>query len=318
MTGQFNIPVRVTRIEQVTPMIRRFTLERYDGGQLPGFSGGSHVVVTMRGDDRIHHNPYSLMGSPDDKRHYQISVRRDDEGRGGSLFMHTRVAEGDTLEVAPPTNLFALNRLAKRHILIAGGIGITPFMARLHELRRAGADYQLHYSFRDQENAAFRNELEAACGRRITTYDASAGEFVQPGQLLAEQPLGTHVYVCGPKGMIQAVNDAAFELGWADSHVHWEEFAAPPVGKPFRVVLQKSDMEVTVPGSSSVLEALEDAGLQPNCLCRGGVCGECETVVVEGEVEHNDHFLPDDVKQTNSRMMICVSRARSERLVLDL
>lgn len=318
MSGQANIPVRVARIEQITPLIRRFTLERVDGRELPGFSGGSHVVVTMRGDERTHHNPYSLMGSPDDKQRYQISVRRDDEGRGGSLFMHRHVAEGDTLEVSPPANLFALNPLATRHILIAGGIGITPFMAQLHELQRAGADYQLHYAFRDQENAAFRGELEAACGQRMTTYDGSAGQYVQASQLLGEQPLGTHVYVCGPKGMIEAVNEAAFDLGWANSHVHWEEFAAPPVGKPFRVVLQKSGMEITVPGASSVLEALEDAGLQPNCLCRGGVCGECETAVIEGDIEHNDHFLPEDVKQSNSRMMICVSRARSERLVLDL
>lgn len=318
MSQQANIPVRVTAIEQVTPFVKTFTMERADGGELPGFSGGSHVVVTMRGEGRSHHNPYSLMGSPYDRSAYRISVRREDEGRGGSLFMHRKVREGDRLEISPPVNLFALNMTGRRHILVAGGIGITPFLAQLQELKRVGADYQLHYAFRNAENAAFRERLAAEYGDRVHFYESARGDYVEPERLLAGQPLGSHVYVCGPVGMIEAVTGTAKAMGWAPSHVHAEEFAAPPVGKPFTVILRQSGREITVPGTSSVLEALEEAGLEPNCLCRGGVCGECETVVVEGEVDHNDHYLPDEVKRSNSRMMICVSRARSERLILDL
>lgn len=318
MSRQANIPVNVTAIKDVTAFVKTFTLEAADGSLLPCFSGGSHVVVTMPGETRSYHNPYSLMSSPFERGYYQISVRREDEGRGGSLFMHENVRVGDRLEISPPANLFGLNTLGRKHILIAGGIGITPFMAQLRELPRLGVDYELHYAFRDRDNAAFIDELQQRHGDHVISYESALGHYVEPEQLLVGQPLGSHVYVCGPAGMIEAVTTTARRMGWAASHVHAEEFAAPPVGKPFTVVLQKSGRRITVPGTASVLEALEDAGLEPNCLCRGGVCGECETAVIEGDIEHNDHYLTDAVKASNQRMMICVSRARSERVVLDL
>lgn len=319
LSQQATIPVRVKRIDQVTPSVKTFTFERPDGAPLPSFSGGSHVVVTMQGEDRRYRNPYSLMSPPEDHpRTYQISVRRDDQGRGGSMHMHDRVQEGDHLALSSPANLFALDVTGRRHVLIAGGIGITPFLAQMHELRQRGLPYELHYQYRDPETAPFRNSIANQFGDHASFYASSAGQYVNPGTILANQPLGTHVYVCGPQGLIDAVQEGAANLGWPARNVHAEEFAAPPPGKPFTVFLQRSQMEVNVPDNSSALEAIEEAGIQPGCSCRGGSCGQCEQVVLEGDIDHNDHFLSDEVKQQNSRMMICVSRARSDRVVLDL
>lgn len=318
MSAAGSIPVRVAAIETVSPFIKTFTLEPLDGGLLPAFSGGSHVVVTMQGRDRNHRNPYSLMSSPYERRFYQISVRREDDGRGGSKFLHGNVRVGDELAVSPPANLFALNELGRRHILIAGGIGITPFLSQLYELRAQGSDYALHYAYRRADDTAFLDRLAAEHGERAHCYESSQGHYVEPGRILADQPLGTHVYVCGPEGLIDTVVTRARRLGWPESHIHAEEFAAPPSGKPFTVVLDKSGDELEIGPDDTVLDVLEDNGYAPDCSCRGGVCGECETAVIAGEIEHHDDYLSEEVKREHSRMMICVSRAASERVVLDL
>ena len=319
LSQQAKIPVRVTGVERVTPSIKTFTFEREDSAPLPSFSGGSHIVVEMRGGERTYRNPYSLMSPPEDyPSAYQISVRCDDQGRGGSQYMHERVREGDEMTISGPANLFPLTVTAPRHVLIAGGIGITPFLAQLHELRQRGLAYELHYQYRDAEGAAFRDRLAARFGDQTRFYESGRDQYVDPTAILADQPLGTHAYVCGPAGLTQAVHEAAAELGWPARNVHSEEFAAPPPGKPFKVVLERSQREVEVPANASALEAIEEAGIQPSCSCRGGSCGQCEQTVLEGDIDHNDHFLSDEAKARNSSMMICVSRARSDRVVLDL
>lgn len=318
MSAAHGIPVRVAAIETVSPFIKTFTLEPTDGGLLPAFSGGSHVVVTMRSGDKNHRNPYSLMSSPYERRFYQISVRREDEGRGGSKYLHGHVRVGDQLSVSPPANLFALNGLGRRHILIAGGIGITPFLSQLYELAEQGSDYELHYAYRRADDTAFLDRLAEQHGEHAHFYESSQGRYVDPGRILADQPLGTHVYVCGPEGLIDTVVTRAQRLGWPASHIHAEEFAAPPSGKPFKVVLEQSGDELDIGPDDTVLDVLEDHGYTPACSCRGGVCGECETVVLEGEIEHHDDYLSEDLKNAHSRMMICVSRAASDRVVLDL
>ncbi|HXG29059.1 MAG TPA: PDR/VanB family oxidoreductase [Nevskiales bacterium] len=310
------LSVLVADVEQLTPLIKLFTLVPVGGGRLPGFSGGSHIVVTMEDRGKRHRNPYSLLSSPEDTRYYQIAVRRDDAGRGGSRFMHERVAPGTVLAISTPFNLFPLNRLARKHILIAGGIGITPFLAQLADLRRNGAEYELHYAYRSPEHAAFRDKLLQEHPGRVHFH--CGPQRLQPEVLCAAQPLGTHLYVCGPQPLIDAVIAAARAEGWPDSHIHWERFSAPPEGKPFTVVLAKTGIEIGVAADQTVLEALEHAGLEPRCLCRGGACGQCETAVLEGEVEHHDHYLSAADRAAHRKMMICVSRARSERLVLDI
>jgi len=312
--------VKVAAIEQVTPLIKHFTFVSEDGALLPAFSGGSHVVVAMEAEGRTYRNAYSLMGSPANTETYHISVRRQENSRGGSVFMHDNVQVGMSMKITQPVNLFALAKLAHKHILIAGGIGITPFMSQIEDLNMMGAQYELHYAFRAYQQAAFVNDLKNKCGDSLHCYADNEGDRLDLALLLSSQPLGTHVYVCGPAPMVVAVLETARSLGWPESSIHNEEFSSPPVGQPFKVKLAKSGIEVDVPGEMSMLEAIESAGVQPEYLCRGGVCGRCELSVLEndGGLEHHDHYLTDSEKASCRKIMPCVSRTKGKHLVLDL
>jgi ferredoxin-NADP reductase len=314
------IAVEVIGIEQVTPLIKHFKLAPVGGGSLPVFSGGSHIIVVMQNAGRVHRNPYSLLGSPLHLDTYEIGVRRMEESRGGSHFMHDVVKVGSRLEIAHPVNLFGLDKIARKHVLIAGGIGITPFLGQLEDLHGGDVPYELHYSVRSSEHAAFLQRLRRREGDKLHMYYDREEKFIPFEALLANQPLGTHVYVCGPAGMIKHVIDTARTCGWPDSHIHWEQFSAPPVGDAFEVFLARSKISVHVPPDQSLLESIEAAGVEVPYLCRGGVCGFCQTQVLEldGELIHNDHFLSDADKARGRSIMPCVSRAQCQRLVLDL
>jgi ferredoxin-NADP reductase len=320
VTDDQTLAVVVTAVEQVTPLIKHFTLAPAGGGALPAFSGGSHVVVVMRGPLRTHRNPYSLLSSPHRLDAYQIGVRRMEESRGGSHFMHDKVQVGTSLEIAHPVNLFGLAKIARKHVLIAGGVGITPFLAQLEDLRDGPAPYELHYAVRSPEHAAFLNRLREREGDRVHIYYDCEDQAIPFDALLADQPLGTHVYVCGPAGLINRVISTAQGCGWPESHIHWEQFSAPPVGEAFDVFLARARLTVHVPPDQSLLESIEAAGVEVPYLCRGGVCGFCQTRVLEvdGELVHNDHFLSDADKSKANTIMPCVSRARCKSLVLDL
>ncbi|CAG0956007.1 vanillate monooxygenase ferredoxin subunit [Methylophilaceae bacterium] len=312
--------VTVAGVEQVTPLVKHFTLVRDDGSLFPAFSGGSHIVVAMNINGRIHRNPYSLMGSPEETGAYHISVRRQEKSRGGSVHMHDRVRVGSRLQITYPVNLFALEKRAKKHVLIAGGIGITPFMSQIEDLNRTGGDYELHYAFRSPEHGAFRADLQARCGNRARFYVESEGAMLNLQELLGKQPLGTHTYVCGPHAMVVAMIETARELGWPEGHIHSEQFSAPPSGDAFRLKLSKSDIEIVVPSELSMLEAIEAAGVDAPYLCRGGACGRCELEVLnaDGPIVHNDHYLTDAEKAAGKKIMPCVSRAKCNLLEVNL
>jgi len=314
------INVKIAAIKQVTPLIKHFTFVKEDGSEFPAFSGGSHVVVSLNIGGRVHRNPYSLMGSPTDTSAYHISVRKQEQSRGGSVFMHDYVAVGMSFKITYPVNLFSLAKKGHKHILIAGGIGITPFMSQIADLKRMGADFELHYAFRSPEHGAFAEQLAKVCGDKFHCYIDSDGERLDLQALLGNQPLGTHMYVCGPGSMVVAVLETARNLGWPESHIHSEQFLAPPIGEPFKIQLAKSNIEIQVPAEMSMLEAIEAAGIEADFLCRGGVCGRCELQVLEtdGALMHNDHFLTDAEKASCKKIMPCVSRAKCERLLLDL
>lgn len=317
------IPVRVVRIESVTSLIKRFTLAAADGATLPPFTGGSHIIVQMRDGEQQYSNAYSLMSSPESLISYQIGVRREERSKGGSAFLHDKVKEGDVLHITAPNNLFMLSGDAQHHVLIAGGIGITPFVSQMHDLRRGGMSYELHYAFRAVEHGAFRDEL-AALGQDASApvrfYADSLGQQLDLASLLGSMTDGAHIYVCGPAALIGAVRDAAQAAGVAAERVHWEQFATQVQGgSAFTVVLAKSGKTVQVGAGESLLNAIErDNAVQVECLCREGVCGTCETRILDGEAEHFDQYLSASEKAAQRTMMICVSRAKSDRLVLDL
>jgi ferredoxin-NADP reductase len=320
MSDGGTLHVEVTTIEQITPLIKHFTLRSVDRTPLPAFSGGSHVVVVMRAVNRVHRNPYSLLSPPSDRSAYQIAVRRMEDSRGGSLFMHEQLSVGSRLEIAHPVNLFPLDKIARKHVLIAGGIGITPCLAQLEDLHDGAIPYELHYAVRSGQHAAFGERLRTREGDRVRFYHDNEAQAIDYDALLSAQPLGTHVYVCGPAGMISRVIETARRWGWPDSHVHWEKFSAPPVGDAFEVFLARAKIAVKVLPDQSLLEAIEAVGVEVPYLCRGGVCGFCQTRVLEadGELLHYDHYLTDVDKARGKSIMPCVSRADCKKLVLDL
>lgn len=310
------LSVKVADIRQVTPVIREFTFVP-TAGELPGFSAGSHVVVEVPLGDRKQRNPYSLLSDPRDCSQYRIAVRRLDESRGGSQGMHANVDVGDELHISYPQNLFAPHSQARHHVLIAGGIGITPFMSYVAELQARGAPFELHYAYRGGLSGAFIDDLRERLGAKLSTYDSHAGEQLDIASVLRQQRLGAHLYTCGPASLFEAVRDQAAALGWPSGRVHWEEFAAPEPGVAFSVELAKSGQRIDVPGDRTLLETLEDAGVDIDSGCRGGVCGACKTRYLEGQVDHRDHFLAESEQE--SCLMPCVSRGCAERpLLLDL
>lgn len=314
------IQLRVARIESVTPLIKRFTLEALDGGALPPFTGGSHIIVQMRDGERRYSNAYSLLSPPHALDTYQIGVRRQEASKGGSAFLHDKVVAGDALTITVPHNLFELDTSARHHMLIAGGIGVTPFMSQLHELRKLGASHELHYAFRSETQGGFREELARSCQHRARFYDASKGQRLNLASLLGALRADAHVYICGPIALIDAANRTAQALGIDPLRVHVEQFAATKhAGAGFTLVLAKSGKTIEVASGESILDAVERDGSTPvQCLCREGVCGTCETRILDGEAIHFDQYLSDREKAAQKTMLICVSRAKSRKLVLDL
>ena len=311
------LDVIVTDVVEVNSLVKRFHFALPDGAPLPAFSGGAHVVIEMQDGEQIRRTPYSLMSSPLDTSDYQVSIRRDDEGRGGSLFMHRDVKKGMSMRISPPTNLFALDNRSGKQLMIAGGIGITPFLAQTAQMIARGGAFELHYAVRNRELGPYIDELSGRIGHRLHTYISSEGQKIDFDKLLSSQPAGTHVYVCGPESMINSVLERAKANGWPDSHVHYEHFSKAPPGQPFSVELKDSGKTIEVGENQSMLEAMEAAGVDAPYLCRGGACGHCETNVVEvdGEIQHEDHWLEDDEKQT--KIMPCVSRFCGKRLVIE-
>jgi ferredoxin-NADP reductase len=312
--------VRVAEIEPVAEDIKRFRLVAADGSGLPSYSAGAHVVVSMRdANGRAWRNPYSLMGPLGDTSSYEISVLRVNESRGGSQFMH-QIPVGAELQITSPVNLFPIARPARKHLLIAGGIGITPLMAIMEELDALNADFELHYKVRSLARGAYCERLSARYGARVNIYCSDRGDRLSLDALLREQPLGTHMYVCGPKPMIEWALDAAQAHGWPAENLHSEQFAAPPMGRAFTVKLARSDREILEGPQQSILEALEENGVDAPFLCRGGACGQCETRVLGhgGALQHNDHFLTAEERQGGEKIMICMSRISGDHLTLDL
>ena len=319
MSGAEKIAVTVTDVVPLNELVTRFEFKRTDGGLLPTFSGGAHTVVEMRDGEVTRMNPYSLMSDPMDQSTYAISVRRDDEGRGGSLFMHNNVKAGDEMVVSYPVNLFSLDLRAKKHLFLAGGIGITPFLAQIKQLEWFNGNWELHYACRSEALGSYVDELSANHLNETHVYYDDEKQAIDLVGLLDGQPLGTHIYVCGPKGMIEWVHKTATAEGWPRESIHYEEFLAPQPGKPFEVKLAVSNKVIQVGEQESLLEAMERSGVDAPYLCRGGACGQCETRVIDytGNFIHRDHWLEDDEHASGEKIMPCVSRFEGKTLVLD-
>jgi len=295
----------------VAPGLRRVHLQAADGSRLPPAAPGAHITLMLPGGLR---NSYTLV-SADPERGYHLIVRRAERSRGGSRHIHDGLCPGDVVEATVPHNLFALHSQAKKHLLIGGGIGVTPLLSFVARLRETAAQFELHHIANPAETAVFADLLAARAGERIHVH-AGRGDF-DLSALLAAQPLGTHVYTCGPSGLMDSVEGAAAAHGWPSSHVHREDFGAAG-GEPFLLRLARSGIDIPVAGDQTMLEAIEAAGIATPSLCRGGACGVCVLPVREGDPEHRDHFLSAAERAAGCHVMPCVSRSRSATLVLDI
>lgn len=316
------IPVRVALKRAQAEGICSFELVHAEGGVLPPFEAGAHVEVHLPGGVT---RPYSLCNDPAQTQRYRIAVLRENASRGGSILLHEQVAEGDRLEIGAPRNLFALAPQAASHLLLAGGIGITPLLAMAQRLAAQGAPFDLHYCARSKARAAFVDEIErsAFAGQvRFHFSEGDAARRLDVAKLLAERKPGQHLYACGPAGFMSAVLDAAKAHGWPGDQVHREVFSAEPVDTSndgaFEVELKSSGRVVAVPAGCSIIRALSDAGVFVPTSCEQGICGTCLTPVLSGTPDHRDQYLTDEERAAGQLILPCCSRARSARLVLEL
>jgi ferredoxin-NADP reductase len=317
--------LRIRSITYLAEDINGYEMVDPNGRDLPRFAAGSHVGVRLgpADSDEVWRD-YSLWNDPAERRRYCIAVLREKLGEG-SRRLHEQVRAGDTVEVSMPRNHFPLSEEAQRHLLLAGGIGITPIMAMIAELKRRRADFRLYYCTRAPEKTAFREELDllAATGRVVFHYDGGdPAQALDIATLLREPQPDTHLYYCGPAGMMAAA--AAASAHWPLGTVHCEYFsgpaAAPPArleeDRPFRVKLARSGGEYEVVPGEAIIDVLRRHGVETRTSCELGYCGACLTRYLEGEPDHRDQILGEVARK--SHMLICCSRATSDDLVLDL
>lgn len=298
-----------------------YELVRTDGQALPPFEAGAHIDVHLAGNLV---RQYSLCNAPGETHRYLIGVLRDTDSRGGSQAMHDHVDLGSVLQISEPKNHFPLVE-AKRTLLLAGGIGVTPILAMAETLAAKGAAFEMHYCARSPEKAAFKERL-AGCGFAAQVqfhYDSGeAAQKLDLPALLARPEPDTHVYVCGPQGFIDYVLGTARAQGWPQAQLHVEYFSAAAVDtsgdQAFDVKLASSGKVVTVPAGKTVIKVLEEQGVVIPYSCEEGVCGTCLTRVLEGVPDHRDMYLTEEEQAANDQFTPCCSRAKTPLLVLDL
>lgn len=309
---------RILQVEDITSeadSVVSLVLTDPDGTDLPAWEAGAHIDVVLP-DGRT--RQYSLCGDIDDHSRYRIGVLREPQSRGGSEFLHTGVKVGDRLTVRGPRNNFTLDS-ASHHVFIAGGIGVTPILPMVGEVVRRGGSWRMVYGGRTLDAMAFRKELPD--GVELVPQDEHGHPDLDA--VLGDVPNGTLVYCCGPADLIEAVRARC--ASWADPDaMRFELFAAPEEDldtegqRPFEVELAHTGTSFVVQPGESILERAISAGADSGFDCQDGICGSCETPILEGSADHQDHVLTAKEQAENTCMMICVSRSAGPRLVLDL
>lgn len=321
LSPQPTLAVRVREVRHPAIDVLSLVLAPVDGGPLPACTAGAHIDVALPNGML---RQYSLCRTGPALAQYEIAILHDRSGRGGSACAHRDVRPGDTLQISPPRNLFPLLPEG-RPVLFAGGIGITPILAMAEALHAEGRDFELHYSSRSPERAAYLDVLtRAAYAPQLRLYHDSTPEA---GRLDAEGVLrragdDAHLYVCGPAGFIGHVCDAARRAGWNETRVHFEHFAAPAqragTSGGFELILARRSMRVPVGPAETAAQALLAHGVDINLSCEQGICGACLLPVLDGVPDHRDVFLSVAERDANRCFTPCCSRALSPTLTIDL
>lgn len=319
MAGEQTLNVRIHAITYSAEGVLLFDLRPLDAGTLPAFGPGAHIDIHMpKGLSRS----YSLLNDSSERHRYVVGVQKDRESRGGSVWMHESARVGSSLTIVGPRNNFPLSEDAPHSVFIAGGIGVTPLWCMIQRLNSLGRPWTLHYSARTRNAAALLDPVsktEWADRVKLNFDDTSGGKFLDIAAIVAAAPAGAHFYCCGPAPMLKAFETACAAVD--PVRVHLEYFGAkeaPAVGGGFTVRLVRSGRKVPIQQGQTILEALQSAGIDVPSSCQQGVCGVCETVVIEGIPDHRDLVLSEAERTSNKTMMICCSGSLTPELVLDL
>ena len=318
------LKLKVKALQQLTAGIKKFEFVSLDGRELPPFTAGAHIDFHLE-NGLV--RSYSLANDPKETHRYVTAILREDDGGGGSKYMHENVSVGDELNITPPANNFRLSEEASEHILLAGGIGITPLLAMGYNLKLDGNPCHLYYCTKSREETAFAEEVEEIFGDNLTFYhdggDPSMG--INLRETFSNQTEAAHVYICGPAGLLNAARTATGH--WKAGSVHFEVFQSAKTEEEksstvganhsFDVELAHSGKILTIPADKSILEVLWENDVEVLHACEEGWCGNCVVDYLGGGVEHRDEVLDDTERE--SKMQVCVSRALpGEKIILDL
>ncbi|MGD9985590.1 PDR/VanB family oxidoreductase [Pseudonocardia sp.] len=318
LSGAEELEMEVEAKTPVTDAVTQLTLVRADGRDVPEWTPGSHIDLVLA-PDLV--RQYSLCGDPGDLRSWQVSVLFEPDGRGGSARIHRELREGDRLVVRGPRNNFRLVE-ACDYLFVAGGIGITPLLPMIGSVDRRGAEWSLVYGGRSRDTMAFADDLAWMHGPRVNLVPEDTHGRIDLAAALGAATSGTAVYVCGPEGLLGAVETMAAELDIAD-RVHVERFTPrtlvdAPAPATFDVEFVRSAITVSVGPDQSILDAARAVGVLAPFSCSEGTCGTCETTIVSGRADHRDSVLSAAEREENSTLMICISRAACPTIRLDL
>lgn len=317
MTSSLNLCIASKRM--IAETIVLLDLQHPDGGEVPAFTAGAHLLIDLPGGLS---RAYSLCNDPVERARYQIAVNLAPDSRGGSRAVHELLQAGQRLSVSLPRNHFPLEESAQHTVLLAGGIGVTPLLAMARRLQSLGRSWELHYSTRSPARCAFQAELEAGplAPRTRLYFDEGPGAPLDVKTLLACAPANSHLYVCGPAGLIDHALALGQDAGWPSAHLHCERFSLEQVSQigdqAFRLVLARSGMTLEVPADQTVAHVLRGAGIDVPTSCEQGVCGTCITDVLAGRVDHRDQCLDEGLRATC--FTPCCSRAVDDTLTIDL
>lgn len=306
---------RLTAIRYAAEGIHLYEFSPVDGGALPAFTAGAHVDLHLpNGLIR----QYSLCNAQDETHRYVVGIKRDPASRGGSTYIHDQLKVGTVLQLGAPRNHFDLHEEARHTVLVAGGIGVTPIACMAQRLEALGTSYELHYSVRKRDEAAF---LDVLSGPRLHLHvDAENGNAPMAlKDIVAKAPQDAHLYCCGPGPMLDAFEAAC--AGRPDGHVHLERFsaAAPAAAEGgYSVQLARSGRTIRIAPGCTILDTLRQEGIDVQASCEQGICGSCETRVLAGRPDHRDSLLSEEEKRANTVMMVCCSGSHDDLLVLDL
>lgn len=315
------IPVRIKRMTYEAERINSYELVPPGGGELDPFTAGSHIDLHLP-DKMI--RSYSLLNDQRERHRYVIAVNKDAASRGGASFLHDHVRVGDILTVSAPKNNFPLREDAETSVLVAGGIGITPLLSMIRRLEFLGRRWDLFYAARTRAAAAFLDEIGSLrpnvhLNLHVDIDDERSGRMFDLASIVKQAPAQAHLYCCGPAPMLEAFEAAAADRPEGCVHVeYFQAREAPALEGGFEVKLARSNRTVAVEAGKTILDSLLEAGISPNYACSEGVCGTCETRVLDGTPDHRDQYLSEEEQASNKTIMICCSGSRTRTLVLDL